>query len=116
MPFLSGCENTDMQLATDAGIDAVKAMTPSDKDMQEIASQSAQYSDKKHTLALPENKYVKQAKVSREIVDELTGHIIEGESFGRYGKIYSISILFAAVKKVNYNVDLNHLTKNGDRL
>jgi hypothetical protein len=53
---------------------------------------------------------LKQEGVSREITDELTGHIVEGESFGRYGKKYSISILFDAVKKVNYNVDLN-LTK-----
>jgi putative metalloprotease len=60
MLLLSGCENTDMQIATDAGIDAVKALTISDKDVQEIASQSAQYSDKKHTLATPENKYAKR--------------------------------------------------------
>jgi hypothetical protein len=39
--FLSGCENTDVTIATDAGIDAVKAMTLSDRDVQEIASQSA---------------------------------------------------------------------------
>lgn len=60
MLLLSGCENTDMQTATDAGIDVVKALTLSDKDVQEIASQSAQYSDKKHTLATPENKCAKR--------------------------------------------------------
>jgi len=48
--FLSGCENTDVMTATDAGIDALKALTLSDKDLQEIASQSAQYSDNKQTL------------------------------------------------------------------
>jgi putative metalloprotease len=58
--FLSGCENTDVMTATDAGIDAVKALTLSDKDVQEIASQSAQYSDKKHALATAENKYAKR--------------------------------------------------------
>jgi putative metalloprotease len=46
--------------ATDAGVDALKALTLSDRDMQEIASQSARYSDKKHTLAAPENKYAKR--------------------------------------------------------
>jgi metalloprotease len=60
MLLLSGCENANMQTATDAGMDAVKALTLSDKDVQEIASQAAQYSDKKHTLATPESKYAKR--------------------------------------------------------
>jgi metalloprotease len=58
--LLSGCENTDMQIAADAGRDAVKALTLSDKDVQEIALQAAQYSDKKHTLATPDNQYAKR--------------------------------------------------------
>ena len=58
--FLAGCENTDVMTATDAGVDAVKALTLSDKDVKEIASQSARYSDEKHTLATPENKYAKR--------------------------------------------------------
>jgi metalloprotease len=65
--FLSGCENTDVMTATDAGLDAVKALTLSDKDVQEIASQSSQYSDKKHTLATDENKYAKR-------LNRLVGH------------------------------------------
>ena len=60
MLLLSGCENTDIQIATDAGMDAVKALTLSDKDVQEIALQAAQYSDKKNTLATPESKYAKR--------------------------------------------------------
>lgn len=55
--FLSGCENTDIQTAIDAGGDAVKALTLSEKDVLELAEQSARYSDEKHVLALPENKY-----------------------------------------------------------
>lgn len=55
--FIAGCENTDIQTATDAGIDAVKALTLSDKDVLDLAEQSARYSDQKHTLAPPENKY-----------------------------------------------------------
>ena len=54
---LPGCENTDIQTATDAGIDAVKALTLSDKDVLDLAEQSARYSDEKHSLALPGNKY-----------------------------------------------------------
>ncbi len=57
MLFLPGCENTDIQTATEAGIEAVKALTLSDKDVLELAEQSARYSDKKNSLALPANKY-----------------------------------------------------------
>ena len=60
MLLQSGCENTDMQMAADSGKDALKALTFSDKDVQEIASQSSQYLDKKHTLATPENTYAKR--------------------------------------------------------
>lgn len=55
--FLSGCENTDIKTATDAGGDAIKALTLSDKDVLELAEQSARYSDSKNNLANPENKY-----------------------------------------------------------
>ena len=58
--ILSGCENTDVMTATDAGFDAVKALTLSDQDVQEIAIQSAQYSDEQHTLAPPDSKYAKR--------------------------------------------------------
>lgn len=58
--LLSGCEDTDIQTATDAGMDAVKALTLSDEDVQEIAAQSAKYTDNKHGLAGPENKYAKR--------------------------------------------------------
>jgi metalloprotease len=79
MLLLTGCENADMQLAADAGMDAVKALTISDKDVQEIASQSAQYSDKKHTLATPENKYAKR-------LDQLiTQHFQDGNVRFNYG-------------------------------
>jgi putative metalloprotease len=55
--LVSGCEDTDLILATDAGLDAVKALTLSDKEVREIAAQTAQNSDKKHKLAPPGNKY-----------------------------------------------------------
>ncbi len=60
MLLLAGCENTDLQMATNAGMDAVKAVTLSDTDVQEIASQAAQVSDKKNALAVSGNKYVKR--------------------------------------------------------
>jgi putative metalloprotease len=77
--FLSGCENTDMQTATDAGIDAVKAMTLSDKDILDLAEQSAKYSDGNHNLALPENKYA--IRLRRVVVE----HIEDGNLNFNYG-------------------------------
>ena len=58
--LLCGCENTDLMTATEAGLDAVKALTLSDQDVQEIAIRSARYSDEKHTLSPPGSKYAKR--------------------------------------------------------
>lgn len=60
LSFLFGCENTDVMTATDAGFDAVKALTLTDRDVQEIAILSARHSDKQHTLAPPGNKYAER--------------------------------------------------------
>ena len=58
--FLAGCENTDVMTATDAGMDAVKAIALSDKDVLAIASQSADLSDRKNRLAPPDDTYAKR--------------------------------------------------------
>lgn len=55
--LLAGCDNTDVMTATDAGLDAVKALTLSDQSLQEIASKSAQLADKQHVVAPSDNKY-----------------------------------------------------------
>jgi putative metalloprotease len=55
--FTSGCDNTDVQTATDAGRDAVKAITLSDKEVLAIASKSADLSDRKNRLAPSDNEY-----------------------------------------------------------
>ena len=52
-----GCDNTDLQTATDAGLDAVKAITLSDKDVFAIAAKSSDMSDKKNQLAPADNAY-----------------------------------------------------------
>lgn len=77
--FLSGCENTDIQTATDAGGDAIKALTLSDKDVLELAEQSARYSDSKNNLANPENKYAVRL---RGVVGE---HYKDGNGTFNYG-------------------------------
>ena len=58
--FLAGCENTDVLTATDAGMDAVKALTLSDKDVLAIASQAADLTDRKNRLAPPDHQYSKR--------------------------------------------------------
>ena len=55
--FTSGCDNMDVLTATDAGIDAVKAITLSDKDVLAIASKSADVWDRKNRVAPPDNEY-----------------------------------------------------------
>ena len=58
--MLSGCENTDIMTVTDAGLDAVKAITLSDKSVQEIALKSAQLADKQPGVPPPSNQYAKR--------------------------------------------------------
>jgi putative metalloprotease len=54
---LTACENTDLQLATEAGMDAIKAATLTNVEILELALQSAKYSDGKNKVAPPENKH-----------------------------------------------------------
>lgn len=77
--FLPGCDNTDLQTAIDAGGDAIKALTFSDKDVLELAEQSARYSDRKNILALPKNKYAVRL---RRVVGE---HFKDGDLTFNYG-------------------------------
>lgn len=60
--LLSGCENTDVMTAADAGLDAVKAFTLSDQSLQEIAAKSAQLADQQHVVAPPDNHYAIRLK------------------------------------------------------
>lgn len=77
--FLSGCENTDLQTALDAGSDALKAVTLSDKELFEIAEKTSQYSDERHTMAPPESHYTVRL---RRIVGQFSE---EGEIKFSYG-------------------------------
>ena len=84
--FFAGCENTDVMIATDAGIDAVKAMTLSDKDVQEIATQSAQHSDRKHTMAKTDSQHAK--RLQRLVVQ----HFQDGTFNFNYGVYISSEV------------------------
>ncbi len=60
MLVLAGCGDTDIQMATGAGMDAVKALALSDRDVLDIASQATQSFDKQHTMAPPESPYTQR--------------------------------------------------------
>lgn len=79
--FTAGCENTDMQLATEAGLDAVRAVTLSEKAVQRMAVSSSAYADSKKRVASPTSKYARRLK-------QLVGdHYQEGELTFNY-KVY----------------------------
>jgi metalloprotease len=108
--FLSGCENTDIQTATEAGGDAVKALTLSDKDVIELAEQSARYSDRKNNLALPENKYAVRL---RRVVGE---HIKEGNLTFNYGVYLSpvVNALAMANGTIRFYSGLMDMLNDGE--
>jgi len=53
----SGCEDTDIRLATEAGVEAYKAVALSDEDVAELSRQSAEYVDNEHIIAPAGNEY-----------------------------------------------------------
>lgn len=60
--LLSGCGDTNVQLATEAGIDAIKAVTLSNKDVHELATRAASFADRKNRVAPPESSYAKRLR------------------------------------------------------
>jgi len=67
-----------------------------------------------HSLRHTLTNNLKQQLINETLIDELTGHVIQGETMGRYGKRYEIKILFEeAVMKLDYTgVDLGHLKES----
>jgi putative metalloprotease len=66
---LTACEDTDLQLATEAGMDAMKAATLTNEKIQDLAAQSAKYADGKNKLAPPGSRY--SARLHRLVGDHL---------------------------------------------
>jgi len=58
--FLTGCEDTNLQLATEAGVDALKAVTLSDNDVKALAAKASGQSDRKNRIAPVESRYGKR--------------------------------------------------------
>ena len=49
--FTLGCEDVDINLATDAGIDAVKAVALSDEEVARLAAVASRQADKRHRIS-----------------------------------------------------------------
>jgi len=79
--LLTGCENTDMQLATEAGVDAFKAVTLSDQDVVELAGKSSTLMDNEHAVAPAENQYAKRLR-------SLVGDLHEQDGYTFNYKVY----------------------------
>lgn len=73
---LSGCENTDVQLAAEAGIDAYTAITLSDQAVAELSAKSSAAMDNQHSIAPAGSIYDKRLQA---LVGEL--HELDGYTF-----------------------------------
>ncbi len=79
--LLSGCEQTDIFLATEAGVDAVKAVTLSDDQVEEIANKASKETDSKHRIAPAGNKYANR-------LERLVGQHKEEDGISFNYKVY----------------------------
>ena len=72
----SGCEDTNMRLATEAGVDAVKALTLSEDQVRQLSARTAKHLDAQHELAPAHTPYAQR-------LDRLFAkhQNFEGESF-----------------------------------
>jgi putative metalloprotease len=78
---LNGCEETDLQMATEAGIDAVRAIILTDKAVQELSEQSTKYADSKNRIAAADNKYARR-------LQRLVGEHLEEDEIRFNYKVY----------------------------
>ena len=75
--LLAGCEDTDIGLATQAGIEAVKAVTLDDEDVQRLAAAVSVQYDRKHTVAPPDNPYAERLQRLTAPYTEYAGHAFD---------------------------------------
>lgn len=60
--IILGCEDTNMRLATEAGMEAVKALTLSEDQVRQLSAKTADYLDNKHRIAPPDNPYAERLR------------------------------------------------------
>ena len=58
----SGCEDTNLQLATEAGLDAVKAVTLTDGAVADLAAAASEQADRTHRIAPASGPYGKRLR------------------------------------------------------
>lgn len=78
---ISGCQDTDLHLVTEAGRDAVQAATLSDQDVQRFAQQAARLSDSKNRLAEQGSDYARR-------LERLVGQHLETDGFRFTCRVY----------------------------
>lgn len=59
---LIGCEDTNLRMATEAGMEAVKAITLSDEEVHQLAEKAAAHADAENRLAPPDNAYAERLR------------------------------------------------------
>ncbi len=58
--LFAGCEDTDIGMATQAGVDALRAATLDDEDVRRLSLAVSRQSDQTHTVAPPQNPYARR--------------------------------------------------------
>lgn len=58
--FTTGCDNVDPFMATSAAIDAARAITLSDQEVQKIAVATSAQVDRQHRIAPPEHPHARR--------------------------------------------------------
>ncbi len=58
--LITGCEDTDVGMAIEAGRDAVQAATLTDEEVHQLALAVARKTDRKHTIAPEDNPYARR--------------------------------------------------------
>lgn len=79
--FVTGCEDADVMLAADAGLDAVKAITLTDESVQSLAAQASRHSDHRNTIAPSDNRYSRR-------LQKLTGGNLQTDGYTFNFKVY----------------------------
>lgn len=75
--ILHGCDSTDPGMALSAAIDAVKALTLDDRDVNRLASMVTQQSDQKQKLASPDNPYSRRLQRLLKGYSEADGYAFD---------------------------------------
>jgi len=79
--LLWGCQDTDLGLVAQAGVDAVRAITLSEDAVKNLAAQASDYSDQENTVAPASNRYARRLK-------SLVGDHLEQDGFRFDFKVY----------------------------